>query len=484
MSLATSRAAFPDPLRQAVDDISRQLCSTIDLSFMRNLRSECDDESVQGLISAINFVITSTRRTLAASKERDARLEAVLETVRDGVLMIDEEGRIESLNTPAATMFGYQIHEVKGFNISKLIPSPHAESCPAGGPLKQFASLGEKPGLILQRQVDGLNKSGARLPLAMALSKVWLDGQRLLTAVLRDLSHERLLQCELAQAQKLEAVGQLAAGIAHEINTPTQYVGDNARFLKEAFDDIQTALDALDELLTAVKAGRPPAELIEKTEATLVAIDLEYLREEIPQAIRQSLDGVGRVANIVRAMREFSHPGSDEKSFVDLRESIETTLTVARNEWKYVAEVVTEFDPELPEVPCLPGELNQVILNLVVNSAHAIADVLGPRPTEKGTITIGTRREGSNHAVFYVKDTGTGIPETIRAKIFDPFFTTKEVGKGTGQGLAIARSVVVDKHGGAIECETAPGQGTTFTVRLPLEAEEVAPAQEVQAPCE
>jgi signal transduction histidine kinase len=312
----------------------------------------------------------------------------------------------------------------------------------------------------------------------MALSKVWLDGQRLLTAVLRDLTHERMLQCELAQAQKLEAVGQLAAGIAHEINTPTQYVGDNTRFLKEAFDDIRTVLESFAGLLSAAKDGAVTPDLVAQVESKLVELDLDYLREEIPQAIAQSLEGVGRVAKIVRAMREFSHPGSDEKSFIDLRDAIETTLTVARNEWKYVAEVETQFDPELPEVPCLPGELNQVILNLVVNASHAIADVLGQRPTEKGTITIGTRREGDDWAVFFVQDTGTGIPEKIRAKIFDPFFTTKEVGKGTGQGLAIARSVVVDKHGGAIDCETSTGRGTTFTVRLPLEAQGVAKSQE------
>ncbi|NOY28959.1 MAG: hybrid sensor histidine kinase/response regulator [Planctomycetes bacterium] len=278
------------------------------------------------------------------------------------------------------------------------------------------------------------------------------------------------LQMELAQAQKLESVGQLAAGIAHEINTPTQYVGDNTRFLKDAFGDIKTVLDSFEKLLQATKSGTVDEQLVVEIEATLKQTDVEYLTEEIPQAIDQSLSGVERVAKIVRAMKEFSHPGTEEKSLVNLSHAIETTVTVAHSEWKYVAEMVTEFDSELPQVSCLPAELNQVFLNLIVNAAHAIGDTLGDDKTEKGTITVGTRRDGEWVEIF-IRDTGTGIPEDVRARIFDPFFTTKGVGKGTGQGLAIARSVVVDKHGGTIDCETELGKGTTFLVRLPIEEE-------------
>ena len=279
------------------------------------------------------------------------------------------------------------------------------------------------------------------------------------------------MQAELAHAQKLESVGQLAAGIAHEINTPTQYVGDNTRFLKDAFGDISTVLDGFEKLLQACKDGTVDEQLVAEVEATFKQADVEYLKEEIPQAIDQSLNGVERVANIVRAMKEFSHPGGKEKSLVNLTEAIETTITVARNEWKYVAEMVTDFDPELPEVSCLPGELNQVFLNLIVNAAHAIGDALSDDGTERGTITVGTRRDGE-WAEIIVRDTGTGIPEDVRARIFDPFFTTKEVGKGTGQGLAIARSVVVDKHGGTIDCETEQGEGATFIVRLPIDGKQ------------
>ncbi|GAA4428538.1 sensor histidine kinase [Bremerella cremea] len=275
------------------------------------------------------------------------------------------------------------------------------------------------------------------------------------------------LQMELAQSQKLESVGQLAAGIAHEINTPTQYVGDNIRFLKDSFEDIGDVLEVFDQFLQSVKAGSVDADALAKVEQAMKQADVDYLREEIPQAIDQSLSGVEQVAKIVRAMKDFSHPGGETKTMVNLSESIETTISVARNEWKYVAEVETDFDQSLEDVPCMPGELNQVLLNLIVNAAHAIGDKLGSELTERGTITVGTRRL-DNFAEIFVRDTGNGIPDSIRRRIFDPFFTTKPVGKGTGQGLAITYSVVVEKHGGEIDFTSEIGKGTTFSVRLPL----------------
>ncbi len=196
-------------------------------------------------------------------------------------------------------------------------------------------------------------------------------------------------------------------------------------------------------------------------------LGVEYLLREVPTAISQSLDGVERVSKIVRAMKEFSHPGTQEKILADLNRLIESTVTVARNEWKYVAEVELELSPDLPQVPCLPAEINQVILNLIVNAAHAIAEVVSEGITSKGTIRIATRRSG-DWVELRVQDTGSGIPESIRSRVFDPFFTTKPVGKGTGQGLAIAHSAVVDRHQGQIRFESEVGRGTTFFVLLPL----------------
>jgi len=274
-------------------------------------------------------------------------------------------------------------------------------------------------------------------------------------SVLRQTLEERdRLEDNLRQAQKLEAIGQLAAGIAHEINTPTQYVGDNLRFVKESFGELDSMLAQL------VKVGGAPAGKL------LADADFDYLKEEIPRALNQSLEGVDRVAKIVRAMKEFSHPAR-EKTATDLNRAIQSTITVASNEWKYVAEIEMDLDPNLPSVHCSPAEFNQVVLNMVVNAAHAIGDVVGDGGKGKGKIKVKTRPDGE-WAVIEISDSGCGMPPHIQQRIFDPFFTTKEVGKGTGQGLAIAHNVIVDKHAGIIKVVSSPGAGTTFIIRLPI----------------
>jgi PAS domain S-box-containing protein len=282
-----------------------------------------------------------------------------------------------------------------------------------------------------------------------------------------DITNRKALEDTLAQTEKLKSIGQLAAGIAHEINTPTQYLGDNTRFLQDAFQDIIQVLNCYEALFQAVKADSVSADLIRQVADGIEEADVEYLNEEIPTAIEHTLEGVERIAKIVRAMKEFSHPGQDEKTAIDINKTIESTITVARNEWKYVAEMATDFDASLPLVPCLPGELNQVILNLIINAAHAIADVIAENSTEKGLIKVSTRHK-EHWAEIQISDTGPGIPEKIRHRIFDPFFTTKEVGKGTGQGLAISYTVIVEKHRGTLNLETEEGKGTTFTICLPL----------------
>nr|WP_307774120.1 ATP-binding protein [Luteimonas salinisoli] len=279
-------------------------------------------------------------------------------------------------------------------------------------------------------------------------------------------------QAALLQAQKMESVGQLAAGIAHEINTPAQYVRDNVAFVRKG-------MDAVDEVLAAALAvidtarGRGGLEApVEAFEAAVRRTRFDFLRSQMPEALDQSLEGLERISTIVGAMKRFSHPSAGVKERVDLRPLVETAVTVARNEWKYLAELETDFAGDVPEVCCLRDEIGQVLLNLVVNAAHAIADSLVPGERDKGRIAISLRRFGDRHVDIRVADDGPGIPEAIRTRVFDPFFTTKPVGKGTGQGLAMAYSTVVEKHGGALFFETADGAaaGTTFVVRLPIEA--------------
>ncbi len=275
------------------------------------------------------------------------------------------------------------------------------------------------------------------------------------------------VEVQLRSAQKLEAVGQLAAGIAHEINTPAQYVGDNIRFLNESFNSTTEVLDAYNQLLIAARNDQIFPELLSKIEKTLEANDIEFLLEQIPSAISETMEGIGRISKIVLAMKEFSHPGKKEKFPSDLNRAIETTTTVARNEWKYVAELELCLDPMLPKVPCFLGEFNQCILNLVVNAAHAIGDAIQSSTDTRGKISICTRLDG-NDVEIRVKDTGTGIPKAAQPRIFDPFFTTKEVGKGTGQGLTIVYNTIVKMHNGTVTFETTPGKGTVFILRLPV----------------
>ncbi|MDZ7616472.1 MAG: ATP-binding protein, partial [Patescibacteria group bacterium] len=299
------------------------------------------------------------------------------------------------------------------------------------------------------------------------------EGDRVAGAVVtfRDISEQRLLEAQLRQAQKLESIGQLAAGIAHEINTPTQYIGDNTRFLGDAFGELGAVLEYYARLLEAAKTGTVDAAMVDEVQRAAAEIDLEFIANEIPSAVRETLDGVAQVTKIVRSMKEFSHPGGDEKQPVDLNDAIRSTLTVSRNEWKYVADVVTDFDEELPMVMCMASDFNQVMLNLVVNAAHAIGERNGSESGQKGTVTIRTRTDG-DFVEVRISDTGTGIPPAIRDRVFDPFFTTKEVGRGTGQGLAIAHSIITERHGGTIRLETEVGKGTEFIIRLPIEPKE------------
>jgi two-component system, NtrC family, sensor kinase len=286
--------------------------------------------------------------------------------------------------------------------------------------------------------------------------------------VIRDMTERARQERELRQAQKLEAIGRLAAGIAHEINTPMQYVSDNTIFLKDSMNSLLKYAEMFELLMSQVQAGEVDRETLAGAIEIAREIEVGYLIREIPQALDQTLEGIGRVTKIVRAMKEFSHPGSDEKTLIDLNKAIESTITVARNEWKLVADVRTDLDLQLPPLYCFPGDINQVILNLVTNAAHSIADVVRNQPDVKGLIIVSTRLAGDK-VELRVSDTGAGIPEAIRDRVFEPFFTTKEIGKGTGQGLAQVHAAIVGRHGGSITFEANGDRGTTFVILLPLQ---------------
>jgi PAS domain S-box-containing protein len=272
------------------------------------------------------------------------------------------------------------------------------------------------------------------------------------------------LETELRLSQKLESIGQLAAGIAHEINTPSQYVSDNLSFIQEAMHGLMPLLGSLEPLLQAA-AKSAEGRTAEDYRTLMAGADLEYIRREVPLAIEQARDGVAQIKRIVLAMKDFSHPNADERETVDVNRAIEATIMVARNEWKYVADVDLNLDRALPPVEAVPSSIHQMVLNLVVNAAHAIEEA-NRAADRKGRIAIATRRDG-HFVVIEVDDTGCGIPPENLGRIFDPFFTTKKVGKGTGQGLAIVRRVV-DRHGGSIDVQSELGTGTRFALRIPI----------------
>ncbi|MBU1676568.1 GAF domain-containing protein [bacterium] len=411
-------------------------------------------------------------------RESEERYRTLVENAPEAIIVFDIDKRVlVDANQNAVNLFRYDRESLLALEPEDLEPLFHADG-QSPNELMSGVTRGAFAGETPEFEWTLLSADGDKIPCEVRLVRLPSRTSRLFRASIIDISRRKKLECQLRHAQKLEAIGQLAAGVAHEINTPTQYVSDNTNFLKEVFGEIQPVLKKLGELANADQSRPIPTELIAELRVETERADLDYLTEEIPRAIHQTLEGIERISKIVRAMGEFSHPSMD-KTATDINRGIESTITVAINEWKYVAEIVTELDPQLPLVPCIPGDLNQVVLNMVVNAAHAIADVVGDGSGGKGTITISTRQV-DEWAEIRISDTGTGIPEDIRDRIFHPFYTTKEIGKGTGQGLSIAHAVVVHKHQGTLTVESEVGKGTTFLIRLPM-TDPVVVTEEVMA---
>jgi two-component system NtrC family sensor kinase len=325
---------------------------------------------------------------------------------------------------------------------------------------------------IYETATEGLD--GGKLYFSCHIGPI-RDQDEIVGAVIiaQDVSDRRRAVDDLLTAQRMAAVGTLAAGIAHEINTPIQFVSDSLVFLREASQETFALIGALDGLYQRVADGLATGDALATCAQTTAATDIEYFRENVPPAFERCADGLNRVTTIIRSLKEFAHPSDREMSPVDLNRAILNTLTIARSEYKYVADIETHFG-ELPPVTCHVDEINQVVLNLVVNAAHAIQAVV-QGSADKGRISLRTAL-ADGAILIEVSDTGTGIPSDVMPRIFDPFFTTKEVGKGTGQGLAIARTIVREHHGGDIAVDTRLGEGTKFSIRLPIVQGKAMPA--------
>ncbi|MGE4528303.1 MAG: ATP-binding protein, partial [Rhodospirillaceae bacterium] len=391
-------------------------------------------------------------------EENRRRLAGITANLFEGVLLVAADGAILFANPSAEKLLEAGALAGRPLDEALRFVEDGAEvSCCAGPPGRALAEN------VVQVNDDAqilLPAAGRRMNVAYACAVLAEeDGERAVVVSFRSIDALKEAQREAMQSSRLASVGQLAAGIAHEINTPIQYIGDNLRF----FDGAMATVAGTCKEIRGLAADVPG--LAERVEAVVEKADIPYLMEELPAAVRQSLDGVEHVARIVRSMKEFSHPGSTAKVVTDLNRALESTLIVTTNEWKHTASVEKDFDPELPAILCFPADINQVLLNLIVNASQALEG-----REKKGLIRISTRRDGE-FAEIRVADDGPGIPDSIREQVFDPFFTTKPVGKGTGQGLAISMDVVVNKHGGSLTVEDTPGGGATFVVRLPIGAE-------------
>jgi len=401
--------------------------------------------------------ITEHFKNIKTIKDNQRFLEEILAGIEAGIIVVDPtDGKIIDVNNKIVDFIGKEKKDIMGKSWEN-----------------NFESMISMEKLLSNKDLRLLNSDAvlridgnAHMPVNLSVFNINWSGKKSKAVIIFDKSKQKDMERQIVHMQKLESIGQLAAGIAHEINTPTQYVGDNITFLKTSFASFLDYLSFVSESIEKNRDNSDIDKLSELIGGKYKELDLDFLTEEIPDAIDQSKEGVARIAQIVSAMKKFSHPGTDEKKYANINESIENTVTVARNEWKYVADVNLDLDSSIGGIPCYPGDLNQVFLNIVVNAAHAISDKFS-NADQKGEINISTKTH--NDMVYIsIKDNGGGIPEEIKNRIFDPFFTTKEVGKGTGQGLSIAHDIIYEKHGGTIEVNSKIGEGTEFIIGLPM----------------
>ncbi len=400
--------------------------------------------------------------------EQAESYKAIFDGAAEGIITYGESGEIDSMNPSAARIFRFGIDSVA--NVRDLFSKKQSHEpllFPDRVPdldIELDEEADTEPEGRDPVEINAFRSTGKTFVAEVAISRVDRQGATSFTMLVRDLSRRKKLEARLSQAQKMESIGQLAAGIAHEINTPIQFVGDNVSFLEGAFDDLTNLLELYESLRHSVQSGTADDKILDQIDEQSELADLPFLREELPDAIKQSVEGIERVSSIVRAMKEFSQPAAESKASVDLNRTLDNVITVSANLFRDVAEVVPKFDSALPQVLCLPGQMNQALLNVLTNAAEAIQEKHGN--TRAGVVSIETATDGDAIEIR-VSDNGPGIPPDIQERVFDPFFTTKEVGKGTGQGLAFVYDVVVDKHDGSIQVQSSD-TGTTIIVRLPL----------------
>jgi len=408
--------------------------------------------------------ITHLKEAEEELKRKNKEYEDTINSITSLFILLDENGNIKKLNRSAQNAFDIRLESSSSYHIGDLFEG--------GVRIKVLDAFNKCRKTRQKISLDDLRfsyKDGKVGFLEFTFTPIEQNGSKLPGVIVlgADITEKKNLLNQVLQSQKLEAIGQLAAGIAHEINTPVQYIGDNLRFISNGIINLGEMFTYYDDLLKRMVKDQ---NIISEISKKLTELDIQFYMEELPKAVQQSLEGVDRITKIVISMKNFAHAGILEKVQFDVNSAIESTVTVSKNVWKYVADVELRLDPNLPQVLGYPGEFNQVVLNLIVNAVHAIEDVK-KNTGKKGKIVISTQREG-DYVLVSISDTGTGIPKEIQSRIFDPFFTTKEPGKGTGQGLSISHRYIVEMHKGQIYFESEMGKGTTFFIKLPISLEE------------
>ncbi len=430
-------------------------------------RRKLDELTVR--MDQLEQTVASQSRELEAA-EADA--EQLLQSISSLLVSLDTKGRVRRWNPVAEQVFDLPKNEVVGEHFDQLDIRWQKKAY-----LRQIMRAMVKK-RAAKFEVSVLDSQGESRRLGVTVYPTDQTSRSSECLILgSDITEQTFLEEQLQRALRLEAVGQLAAGVAHEINTPIQYIGDNVRYLEKCFNRIRPLLENLPVLPEKLRLADETRQFAETFSKQVEEAKLTSINHQIPDAIQETCEGIESIASIVAAMKEFSHPGSAEKTSVDLNHVVSSAITVAKNEWKLIANVLTSLDLKLPEIQGLPMELNQAFLNIIVNACHAIASKAKNQGDRgKGSISISSRN--LEHFVeVRITDTGGGIPEDIRDRIFEPFFTTKEVGRGTGQGLAIAHAVFVQKHNGRLWCEVQPNEGTTFVVQLPKHNHSAKPDQ-------
>ena len=398
------------------------------------------------------------------------RFEDVVEATGDWIWELDPKGRYTYSSGMVKRVLGYSPEEIIGKYCYEFFDESTEEAKFQKAVYEIFARNQKKISFrnrLVKKNGDIVVVETNGVAIFNAENKIigYRGVDRDITKRVEEEEERILLEKDLQQSKKLESIGTLAAGIAHEINTPIQFIGDNIHFLGDALDDLFKLINNFGGLLCLVAKECEKRDLIETKEKYENEIDLGFLENEVPECIHQTEDGLDRVSKIVNAMKSFSHISDEKKQLADINKAIESAVIVSSNEWKYSAEIKMNFDEQLPLVNCFVGDINQVIMNMILNATHSIEDM---HSDSKGTITISTCCKEDKAVVISVSDTGKGIPEDIQDKIFLPFFTTKEVGKGTGQGLSMAYAIIVEKHGGKLTFESTLNKGTTFFIELPL----------------